>query len=716
MLFFNDPALPTLASGVMLDGRQVTLLGTKDAQGRPTSITSLVTSSTSNAGSPAVTVTVTYDNQGRPAAAVLGTGEMLTFLYKTPTQIDLIFTLLDGSTQGPFHYNPVSRSLTTSAALTSPLAASLLPSRSRSLNLAAPATSGGTILPTKTISGGVSVKCGGVLLGGASVAGTYTSTSLSASVRQPIHVALPIDAQGGPGSFQYRYPANPFSTLLSNTELPVVVQQFADDLARLTELPCASKESLGIVNGGFSAISEAILPFCPLCAGMVLAAIPTIDIICALQETFDRKDLVDTVLTLLEDLTKGGTIHLTASYMGQTAIPKDVSVDGSEPIGPDIELVFSLGQCVTLTFDPSSYLANSAGPAPMTVVRKGFQLAINATSASVVYSDSCGVSGVACGTAVRGQDYQLTGSGPQTLMFNPGEISKSIPIQVLDNPARVMPKTVKLALSFPEGASVVAPVEAVLTIPSATFRLTITKDINGTGTGSVTSTPTGINCGGTCFASFASDTPVILTATPVADSFFNGWSGDCEDSNATTRVFMNGDRSCIARFDLTLNPPPYPGVTIDSVTCTTLTHSPPFIYQVQARGHVSAPVGAGVLFGVPDGAPPFGGPTVDPTIVSAVNFDPGTWTALNPLPTEYHDGGVQGIEQCCSVTVAASSRSATAPQTTAWTLGFSSSCNNCFLSGWYVTIYQPLVPGQTQALNTSAIAGGAGGAIPCSFP
>ena len=253
---------------------------------------------------------------------------------------------------------------------------------------------------------------------------------------------------------------------------------------------------------------------------------------------------------------------------------------------------------------------------------------------------------------------------------------------------------------------------------SECFTLTINK--TGTGTGSVTSSPTGVNCGVTCSVSFTSGTFVILTATAAADSTFNGWSGDCQDSediNAPTTVFMDRDLSCIARFDLMPNPTPNPAnVSIDSITCTTVTHSPPFIYQVQARGTVSAPVGSGVLFGVPDGAPPFGGPTVDPTIVSAVNFDPGTWTALNPLPTAYIDHGVLAPEQCCQVTVAASSRSATAPQTTAWALDFSSSCNNCFLSGWYVTIYQPLVPGQTQALNTSVIAGGAGGAIPCSFP
>jgi pectate lyase len=49
----------------------------------------------------------------------------------------------------------------------------------------------------------------------------------------------------------------------------------------------------------------------------------------------------------------------------------------------------------------------------------------------------------------------------------------------------------------------------------------------GTGVGSVTSDPAGIDCGNTCAASFAASTVVTLTATPDAYSTFTGWSGDC---------------------------------------------------------------------------------------------------------------------------------------------------------------------------------------------
>jgi hypothetical protein len=50
----------------------------------------------------------------------------------------------------------------------------------------------------------------------------------------------------------------------------------------------------------------------------------------------------------------------------------------------------------------------------------------------------------------------------------------------------------------------------------------------GTGTGTVTSEPAGINCGTICSNSFAQDIPVIFTATPDPGMAFTGWIG-CSD-------------------------------------------------------------------------------------------------------------------------------------------------------------------------------------------
>jgi len=53
--------------------------------------------------------------------------------------------------------------------------------------------------------------------------------------------------------------------------------------------------------------------------------------------------------------------------------------------------------------------------------------------------------------------------------------------------------------------------------------LTVSK--TGTGTGTVTSSPDGINCGTICSAIFPNDATVTLTAVPNSDSILSGWSG-----------------------------------------------------------------------------------------------------------------------------------------------------------------------------------------------
>lgn len=58
---------------------------------------------------------------------------------------------------------------------------------------------------------------------------------------------------------------------------------------------------------------------------------------------------------------------------------------------------------------------------------------------------------------------------------------------------------------------------------------------SGTGKGTITSNPVGINCGTTCVATFTQGTMVTLTATPDANSTFAGWnSGGCTGTGTCT--------------------------------------------------------------------------------------------------------------------------------------------------------------------------------------
>jgi subtilisin family serine protease len=77
---------------------------------------------------------------------------------------------------------------------------------------------------------------------------------------------------------------------------------------------------------------------------------------------------------------------------------------------------------------------------------------------------------------------------------------------------------------------------------------TLAVSKTGTGSGSVTSSPAGIDCGSTCSASFATGTGVTLAASPSAGSTFVGWSGACAGVGPCV-VTMSAARSVNATFD-----------------------------------------------------------------------------------------------------------------------------------------------------------------------
>ena len=90
---------------------------------------------------------------------------------------------------------------------------------------------------------------------------------------------------------------------------------------------------------------------------------------------------------------------------------------------------------------------------------------------------------------------------------------------------------------------------------TATFKLLfpLTVTVAGTGGGTVTSSPSGITCPGTCTANFTSGTPVTLTETPAAGSSFAGWSGACTGTGSCA-VTMSSSKAVTATFNLSSGP------------------------------------------------------------------------------------------------------------------------------------------------------------------
>lgn len=80
-----------------------------------------------------------------------------------------------------------------------------------------------------------------------------------------------------------------------------------------------------------------------------------------------------------------------------------------------------------------------------------------------------------------------------------------------------------------------------------TYTLTVTKA--GTGSGTVTSNPAGINCGTTCNKVYNHGTSVTLTAKHAKGSIFTGWSGGCTGTATICVVSMNAAKSVTATFN-----------------------------------------------------------------------------------------------------------------------------------------------------------------------
>jgi len=80
-----------------------------------------------------------------------------------------------------------------------------------------------------------------------------------------------------------------------------------------------------------------------------------------------------------------------------------------------------------------------------------------------------------------------------------------------------------------------------------TFLLSVSK--SGSGSGIVTSSPSGVNCGSTCSASYNSGTSVTLTAAAASGSTFGGWSGACSGTATSCTVSMSAARSVTASFN-----------------------------------------------------------------------------------------------------------------------------------------------------------------------
>lgn len=88
---------------------------------------------------------------------------------------------------------------------------------------------------------------------------------------------------------------------------------------------------------------------------------------------------------------------------------------------------------------------------------------------------------------------------------------------------------------------------AAATAVAATFNPSYQLTVSVSGTGTVMSSPAGINCPTTCSAEFPQNTQITLTATAGANNVFSAWSGACTGA-AACGVTLSSSTSVTATF------------------------------------------------------------------------------------------------------------------------------------------------------------------------
>ena len=189
--------------------------------------------------------------------------------------------------------------------------------------------------------------------------------------------------------------------------------------------------------------------------------------------------------------------------------------------------------------------------------------------------------------------------------------------------------------------------DAVKTV-GATFVLkpVLTVTMQGMGTGTVTSAPSGISCGPDCSATYEPGTTVTLTASPASGSSFSGWGGACAGTGSCT-LSMTEAKNVIAIFSV----PVTLTVTLSGAGSGTVTSSPAGIscgshctetYQLNTQVVLTATPASGSEFQGWSGACSGTAPTCIVTLSSAIGVGAGFATVAPPAPAKSGNTGGGG--------------------------------------------------------------------------
>ncbi len=293
---------------------------------------------------------------------------------------------------------------------------------------------------------------------------------------------------------------------------------------------CTATEA--VVPDGYSAAEQN-------CAGV--AVVDNQDSRCSIVNT--RRDAV---FTVRKDFTNGNTSAVTMSLQCSSGdvTATDAFASEADPARFTVSGYSPGATCTAAEVVPAGYTANVADC--QAVATSDADCTIVNTPNATTYKLSVSKSGTGTGSVVS--DPAGVNCGPSCSAFFP--LGTVVTLTATPSPGSVFASwsngctgsTPTCTVTMNQARSVTARFNII-----PTYRLTVTK--KGTGSGVVTSTPVGIDCGSSCAAMFTAGTQVILTANAAPGSVFAGWSGACTGTSPTCATTMSQARNVAARFN-----------------------------------------------------------------------------------------------------------------------------------------------------------------------
>jgi hypothetical protein len=166
---------------------------------------------------------------------------------------------------------------------------------------------------------------------------------------------------------------------------------------------------------------------------------------------------------------------------------------------------------------------------------------VNVVANTVITSSAVTITGINTPTVIGVSNGSYSIGCTSTFTNAVGTISNGQTVCVRHTSATVSNTTITTALTI---GNVTGAFSSTTSAAAGRFNVSVSV----AGSGAVTSSPAGINCGSSCIATFDQGTVLTLTAQPAAGTGFGGWGGACSGAALTCSITVNNVANVSARF------------------------------------------------------------------------------------------------------------------------------------------------------------------------